>query len=107
MYAVISLKWHQYIVNEWLELTVDKVDWNPWDKVEIEEVIAIFDQEWKDVKIWNPNVKKANVTAEIMETKKWKKIRVVKFKRKNRYERNIWFRPLQTILKINKIQING
>jgi large subunit ribosomal protein L21 len=107
MYAVICLKWHQYIVNEWLELTVDNIEWNPWDKIEIQEVIATFDQEWKDVKVGTPTIEKAKVLAEIIETKKWKKVKVVKFKRKNRYERNIWFRPLQTTLKINKIQANG
>ncbi|MFZ2151024.1 MAG: 50S ribosomal protein L21 [Candidatus Absconditicoccaceae bacterium] len=107
MYAVISLKGHQYIVNEGLELTVDKVDGNPGDKIEIEEVIAIFDQEGTDVKVGNPTIAKAKVVAEIMETKKGKKVKIVKFKRKNRYERNMGFRPLQTILKINKIQLNG
>lgn len=107
MYAVISLKWHQYIVNEWLLLTVDNIQWNPWDKIEISEVISTFDQEWKDVKVWNPTIKKSKVLAEIVETKKWDKVKVVKFKRKNRYERNFWFRPLQTTLKINKIETNG
>lgn len=107
MYAVINLQWHQYIVNEWLELTVDKLEWNVWDKINIQEVLSVFDEEWKDVKVWNPTVKKALVEAEILEEKKWKKIRVLKFKRKTRYERNIWFRALQTVLKINKIKLDG
>lgn len=104
MYAIISLKWHQYIVNEWLELTVDKMEWNPWDKIEIEEVLAVFEESADKFNLGNPFINKAKVSAEILETKKWEKIKVLKFKRKNRYERNFWFRPLQTILKINKIQ---
>jgi ribosomal protein L21 len=42
-----------------------------------------------------------------LETKKWKKIGVLKFKRKNRYQRRIWFRPCETVLEIKKIEIDG
>lgn len=107
MYAVIKIQWHQFIVNEWLEITVDKIEWKAWDKIKLQEILSTFDEEGKNVKVWNPTVQNAVVEAEIMETKKWKKVKVLKFKNKNRYERNIWFRPLQTILKINKIKLDG
>jgi ribosomal protein L21 len=31
---------------------------------------------------------------------------VVKFKRKNRYERTIWFRPHQTVLEVKKLNLH-
>jgi ribosomal protein L21 len=42
-----------------------------------------------------------------LDTRKWEKINVLKFKRKNRYKRRIWFRPHETVLEIKKIEING
>ncbi|MCF7834729.1 50S ribosomal protein L21 [Candidatus Gracilibacteria bacterium] len=107
MYAVIKLQGHQFIVNEGLEIIVDKIEGKAGDKIKIQDVLSTFDEEAKDVKVGNPTVKKAVVEAEIMETKKGKKVKVLKFKNKNRYERNIGFRPLQTILKINKIKLDG
>jgi hypothetical protein len=31
----------------------------------------------------------------------------LKFKRKVRYTKRIWFRPYQTVLEVKKIQVNG
>ncbi len=107
MYAVIELQWHQYIVKEWDNIVVDKIEWEKWDKIQIKEILSIFDEKWGNVLVWSPYVQKAVVSFEIIDTKKWKKINVLKFKRKNRYKRNIWFRPHETTLEIKKIEVNG
>ncbi|HRX63578.1 MAG TPA: 50S ribosomal protein L21 [Candidatus Absconditabacterales bacterium] len=107
MYAVIELQGHQYVVNEGLELIVDKIEGKKGAKIDIKEVLSVFDAEGKNVKVGKPFVEKAKVSAEILETKKGKKINVLKFKKKNRYERNFGFRPHQTVLKIKKIDLNG
>ncbi len=107
MYAVIELKWHQYIVKKWDNIVVDKLEWNKWDKIEINEVLSVFDEKWENVLVGAPYVQKAIVSFDIIDTKKWKKINVLKFKRKNRYKRNFWFRPHETLLEVKKIQING
>ena len=107
MYAVIEVKWHQYIVKKWDTIVVDKIEWNKWDKINIKEVLLAFNYKWEKVIVWSPYIQKAKVSAELLETKKWKKIGVLKFKRKNRYQRRIWFRPCETVLEIKKIEIDG
>ena len=104
MYAVIQLKWHQYIVKEGDQIIVDNVKED--EKTTIDNVLLCFDEEWKKVIVGKPNIAKAKIDFEIIENIKWDKIRVIKFKRKNRYHRTIGFRPKQTILKIKKIQVN-
>lgn len=107
MYAVVKLQGHQYIVNKWDTIVVDKLEWKAGDKIDIEEVLAVFDEKWEKVSVWTPNVKWAKVSAEIMETKKWEKIKVLKFKRKTRYKKVIWFRPHETVLQIKDVKVNG
>jgi len=107
MYAVIKLQWHQYIVNKWDTIVVDQMEWKAWDKVDIENVLAVFDEKWEKVLVWTPCVKWAKVSAEIMETRKWEKIKVLKFKRKTRYKRVIGFRPHETVLQIKDVKVNG
>ena len=107
MYAVIELQWHQYIVKKWDILTVNKMENEVGSKVAIDTVLSIFDEKAENVSVGKPYVAKAKVTLEILETKKWRKINVLKFKRKNRYERNFGFRPQETTLEIKKIDFNG
>ena len=103
MYAVISLKWHQYIVSEWTQLVVDNLSLQENEKMSIDSVVAVFDEDGKNVKIWMPFVEGAKVEATVGTTQKWEKVHVIKFKRKTRYFRNKWFRPLETVLVIDKI----
>lgn len=107
MYAVIELKGHQYIVNEWDTIVVDNMDIKEGEKVEISEVLSVFDEKAEKVLVWTPYVKGAKVSAQVKENKKWEKINVLKFKRKVRYTKRIWFRPYQTVLEVKKIQVNG
>ena len=103
MYAVIKLQWHQYIVSEWAEIIVNKLSHKEWDKVTIDEVLAVFDEKGEKVSVWKPFVKWAKVEATVWVTEKWEKIDVLKFKRKTRYFRKRGFRPTETILTINSI----
>jgi large subunit ribosomal protein L21 len=107
MYAVIKLQWHQYIVNKWDTIVVDKMEWEKWKKLDIDTVLVVFDEKWEKVEVWSPYVKWAKVSAEILETRKWEKISVLKFKRKTRYKRTIWFRPHETVLQIKDVKFNG
>lgn len=103
MYAVIHLQGHQYIVNEGLELKVDKVDLAEGATLTLDTVLALFDEEGETVKLGKPYVSGAKVEATVGATAKGTKINVLKFKRKNRYSRRIGFRPTETVLTINKI----
>ena len=102
MYAVVELQWHQYIVTKDMELVVDNVKWDMSD-LTFENVLCIFDRYGSVMNMGAPFVKNAKIIAERILDKQWTKIRVVKFRRKNRYERNFWFRPHQTVLKIKDI----
>ena len=103
MYAVIKLQGHQYIVSEWTELTVDNLSQKEWDKITIEEVLAVFDEKGTTVKVGTPTIKWAKVEATVWTTQKWEKVDVLKFKRKTRYFRKRGFRPTETILTIKSI----
>ena len=50
---------------------------------------------------------KARYNAWKAKSQKGEKLRIIKFKRKNRYTRTIGFRQRQTVLKIKKVEFNG
>ena len=107
MYAVVELKGHQYIVQEGDTITVDSVDLEEGAKMTIEKVLLAFDGKGEKVIVGAPYVAKAKVECVVTTHQKWEKIRIIKFRRKNRYQRTIGFRPHQSLLDIKKIEING
>lgn len=106
MYAVIQCKWHQYIVTKGTKIVVDNLG---VDAPEYNDftVLALFDADGSTVSLGAPILSGVTVTAQNEGTAKGEKIRVLKFKRKNRYERNKGFRPLQTTLTIKEIALHG
>ncbi len=106
MYAVIDLQWHQYIVSEGVDILVDKiVDESILDDV---KVVMVFDESSDLMKLWAPYLGSVSVKVQVKEPLvKWDKIRVIKFRRKNRYTRTIGHRSKQSILHISSIQLNG
>ena len=107
MYAVVELKGHQYIVKEGDIITVDNVDLDEGAKLTIDKVLLSFDDKWDKVIIGTPYITKAKVECIVTKNQKGEKIRIIKFKRKNRYQRTIGFRAHQSLLDIKKIDING
>lgn len=103
MYAVVELQWHQYIIKAGDKITVDNIKTQDSDTFVCDKVLLSFDADGNDVNVWAPYLK-SNVTFKILNNKKWDKIRVTKFHRKNRYERNLWFRPHQTVLEVVDIK---
>lgn len=103
MFAVVELQWHQYIVKKGDKITVDNIVDQSSDTITCDKVLLSFDSDGGDVSLWAPYLDK-KVTFKILENTKWDKIRVVKFHRKNRYERNLWFRAHQTILEVISIK---
>lgn len=107
MYAVIELKGHQYIVQEGDTIVVDNVGLDEWEKLTIDNVLLAFDDKGEKVIVGAPSIAQAKVECIVDKNQKGEKIRVIKFKRKNRYQRTIGFRPHQSLLTIKKIEING
>lgn len=107
MYAVISLQWHQYIVEKDMLLEVDNIkNKKESDKFDVNDVLCVFNDDGSKFSLWKPFVEWARVVCEHKNKKKWKKIRITKFKRKNRYTKIIWFRPHKSVLYIKDIIIN-
>lgn len=106
MYAVIQLQGHQYIVQEGDTIVVDTMDLEDGAKVDVDQVLAVFDDKAEKVVVGTPTLK-AKVLCEVEKSQKGEKLRIIKFKRKNRYTRTIGFRQHQTVLKIKKVEFNG
>lgn len=104
MYAVIEFQWHQYIVSQNTTIIVDRIEDTQADSITIDKVLCTFDEEGKTVSVWAPYLKGAQVTAQVISHQKGTKINVLKFHRKNRYERNKWFRPYQTTITITGVE---
>ncbi len=109
MYVVVKIKWHQYILTEWTIITVDKIWLKEWEKeYKINDILLAFEEWGKTVNVWKPIIKWSEVIFDVVDPlKKMKKIRVLKFRRKNRYQRVYWFRAQKTVLKVKKITIDG
>jgi len=102
MKAVISLKGKQYLVSEGEEILTEKID-AKGKKIEIPDVLLVINN--NKVIVGKPIVKNAKVQAEILETKKGKKIRILKFKSKKRYKKTLGHRQFISKLKIVKIEV--
>lgn len=102
MFAVVELQWHQFIVKNGAKIIVDNIVDQSSENIICDKVLLCFDAEGSEVAVWAPYLDK-KVTFKILNNQKADKIRVVKFHRKNRYERNIWFRAQQTVLEVISI----
>lgn len=106
MLAVVELKGHQYIVQAGTKIVVDFIDTDK-DTFTDFTVLAIFDEAGQDVRVGAPELSGVKITADVVGSGKGEKINVLKFHRKNRYERNKGFRPLQTTLLVKDVVLNG
>ena len=76
MYAIIKTGGKQYCVEEGKIITVEKLDVAAGDEVTFEEVLLISGDA---VKIGQPTVAGAKVTAKVLAQGKEKKIRIFKY----------------------------
>ncbi len=102
MYAVVELQWHQYIVAQDNELIVDSIDLDIGKNFDV-DALALFNEDGSKVSLGTPVVKGATVSFEVVKHQRGEKIRVLKFKRKNRYERNFGHRSYQTVLTVKSV----
>lgn len=101
MYAVIKTGGKQYRVAEGQRLRVEKLAGNPGDKVEFGEVLLVGGDK---LKIGQPVVAGAKVTAEILGQDRAAKIVIFRFRRRKNYRRKLGHRQPFTELKITGIQ---
>lgn len=101
MYAVIETGGKQYRVSEKDQVFVEKLDCAESEEVTIDKVLMVG--EGKNVKIGDPFVKGAKVTASVIKNGKSKKITVFTYKPKKDSKRKMGHRQPYTKLEIKSI----
>lgn len=102
MYAVIKTGGKQYRVAEGDVLNVEKLNAEAGSEVVFDEVLTVVND--ADVKIGQPVVEGAKVTAKVVEQGKGEKILVFKYKAKSNYRKRQGHRQPFTKVAISKIE---
>lgn len=103
MYAIIQTGGKQYRVQEGDVLEVEKLNAEPNDIVEFNEVLAVSKDD--NLEIGSPYVEGVKVQAKVLEHGKGKKIIVFKYKPKKNYRKKKGHRQLFTRIEIQKILV--
>lgn len=103
MKAVFKFLGKQYLCKVGDNVITEKTKEEKGSIIKIDEVLLLLDDE--KVIIGDPYINKAQITAEVVETRKGKKVSIIKFKAKKRYKRSVGHRQFESILKINKIEV--
>ena len=102
-YAIVETGGKQYRVQSGDTIKVESLPGDEGDLVEIADVRMVSQD--GAVKLGNPTVPDAKVTAEIVSQGRGKKIIVFKYKAKTRYRRKNGHRQNYTEIKVNDIII--
>ncbi len=102
MYALVEIQGKQYKAQEGAMLKVDKINKEAGESVEFDSVLMIADGD--TIKVGQPYVKDAKVTAVLDEQVKGKKVLVYKFKRRKGYRKKQGHRQQYTQLLIKEIK---
>ena len=100
MYAIIATGGKQYKVSEGDIITIEKLGVEAGQEVKFDQVLAVSGDE---LKVGNPTVEGASVTASVVKEGRGKKVIVYKYKRKTGYHKKNGHRQAFTQVKIEKI----
>ncbi|MCR5640587.1 MAG: 50S ribosomal protein L21 [Lachnospiraceae bacterium] len=100
MYAIIATGGKQYKVSEGDIITIEKLGVEAGEKVTFDQVLAISDN---GLKVGNPTVDGASVSASVVKEGRAKKVTVYKYKPKTGYHKKNGHRQSFTQVKIEKI----
>lgn len=101
MYAVIKTGGKQYRVASGDVLRIEKLDAEAGDVVSFDEVLMVGGE--SDTTVGAPLVSGAAVTANVLDTRKDKKIKVFKKRRRQNYRRNKGHRQWISVISIQEI----
>ena len=104
MYAIIATGGKQYKVSVGDKVRVEKLDAEVGSVVTLDQVLLVSAD---GVKVGNPCVEGAAVTAEVLAQGKAKKVIVYKYKPKTGYHKKNGHRQLYTELEIKGISLGG
>ena len=100
MYAVFKTGGKQYRASTGDVIKVEEIEAEKGATVELDQVLMVVEGE--DVKIGTPFLKGGKVTATVVDQGRRDKIKVIKFKRRTHYRRQMGHRKY-----FPKIEING
>jgi large subunit ribosomal protein L21 len=101
VYAVIKSGAHQYKASVGDELVVERLPYEVGAQVELNEVYLLADED--GVSVGKPVVDGAMVRATVLEEFRGPKIRIFKYKPKERYRRRMGHRQTYMRLRIDEI----
>ncbi len=101
MYAIVATGGKQYRVKEGEKLRVEKLSAEAGDTVELDKVLMVG--EGDDVKIGAPYLEGAKVTATVAANGRGDKVKIVKFRRRKHYRREMGHRQSYTEIEITGI----
>ena len=101
MYAIIETGGKQYRGQEGDVITVEMLDVNAGDKVELDKVLVLSDD--NGLKVGTPYVEGAKVIAEAVENGKGKKVIIFKYKAKKDYRKKQGHRQPYTMIEIKSL----
>lgn len=102
MYAVIETGGKQHRVSIGETLAIEKLEQKIGDKVDFDQILMVSDD--KNVRIGQPYVEGAKVSAEVVEQGRNKKVSIIKFKRRKHQMKHQGHRQYYTKIKILDIQ---
>lgn len=103
MIAVIKTGGKQYIIKEGELLTIEKIPVKAGESAELTEVLLTADDDGGNVEIGTPLLANKQISSEVIEQGKGKKVMVIKYKPKVRYRRKVGHRQPFTKIKIGKV----
>ena len=101
MYAVIVTGGKQYRVEEGQTIKDEKIETATGDSIQLDKVLLIGNGD--DVKIGQPVVEGAKVTAEVVAHGRHKKVKIIKFRRRKHSMTQMGHRQWFTEIKITGI----
>lgn len=101
MYAVIKTGGKQYKVAEGDVLKIEKLLANEGDSIEFSDVLLIANGE--EIKIGAPQLTGSKVTATVQKQGRGDKVKIIKFRRRKHYRKQMGHRQSFTEVKITNI----
>ncbi len=102
MYAIIETSGRQYKVEEGNMIYVDKTDLEPGKEITFDRVVMLRND--NDMKFGEPYVEGAKVVGTVVENVRDKKVKVIKFRRRKQYRRELGHKQWYTSVKVDKIE---
>lgn len=101
MYAVIKAGAHQYKASVGDEIVVERLPHDVGTQVDLDQVYMLADED--EIWVGKPTVEGAMVRATVLEEFRGPKIRIFKYKPKERYRRRMGHRQTYMRLRIDEI----